>query len=451
MTPRQLSINIIRRLRQHGHESLLAGGCVRDRLLGVRPKDYDVATSASPQQVQELFSRTLPVGAAFGVIIVMDGDVQVEVATFRSEGPYADGRHPSSVRFATAEEDARRRDFTINAMFYDPLSRRLIDFVGGRSDLEKRVIRAVGDARERFREDHLRMLRAVRFASRLDFSLARSTRAALKELAPLVARTSGERIRDELEQILSHPHRAEALEMMLELGLLEVILPEVAAMKGVEQGAAQHPEGDVWQHTLLCMSQLRQPDLVTALATLLHDAGKPPTHSPGGSDGLFPRHAQVSAEIAAEVAGRLRLSSEQRKAIVWAVAHHMDFLQIHQMRRSTLKRLFSSPYFDVLAEVKRADQLGTMKPARDYRLLMRLRRELAREELKPDPLIRGADLLKLGMLPGPDVGRILATLYEAQLEGELTDRQAALERARALVAELEEENRRTAAGELPPE
>ena len=398
-----------------------------------------------------LFRSTLPVGAAFGVTIVVQDGVQVEVATFRREGPYVDGRHPSSVSFTTAEEDAARRDFTINAMFYDPLSHEIIDYVGGRADLQRHVIRAVGDPHERFKEDHLRMLRAVRFAARLDFRLARSTRAALEDLAPLAARTSGERIRDELALILAHPRRAQALELMEELGLLKVILPEVAAMKGVEQGATHHPEGDVWQHTLLCMSQLRNPDLVTALATLLHDVGKPPTHSPEGTDGLFPRHAQVGADMAVEIAHRLRLSTEQRKAIDWTIRHHMDFMQIHQMRRSTLKRLFSSPYFDVLAQVKRADQLGTMKPARDYRLLMRLRRQLALEDLKPDPLIRGADLLDMGMKPGPDIGRILAALYESQLEGEITDRNAALARARQLIADLAAETARMATGHLPPE
>ncbi len=452
MTPRELSLQIIRRLRRQGHQALLAGGCVRDRLLGRRPKDYDVATSARPEEVEALFDRTLAIGAAFGVIMVLGEEgAKVEVATFRSEGPYEDGRHPSSVRFTSAEEDARRRDFTINAMFYDPLDRKLIDYVGGQADLSRGIVRAVGDARERFAEDHLRMLRAVRFATRLGFRLEKSTRAALREMAPLVSRTSGERIRDELALILQHPHRSQALELLLETGLLQAILPEVAAMKGVQQGALHHPEGDVWQHTLLCMAQLRQPDLKTALATLLHDVGKPPTYSPQGEDGLFPRHAQVGAEIAVEIANRLRLTGQERKAIDWSIRHHMDFMQIQEMKRSTLKRLFSSPHFDVLAEVKRADQLGTMKPARDYRLLMRLRRDLQREELKPDPLLRGKDLLKLGMPPGPDMGRVLAALYEAQLEGEITDHQQALERARRLMDEIREESRRESSGQLPPE
>lgn len=433
MTNRELAIRIIRRLHRKGHEALLAGGCVRDRLLGRRPKDYDVATSARPDEVRRLFRKTLAVGAQFGVVVVLEGRARVEVATFRSDRAYADGRHPTAVDFTTAREDALRRDFTINALFYDPLRRKIIDCVGGRRDLERGLVRAVGDAEARFREDHLRMLRAVRFAARLGFRLAPATRQAIRRLAPLVTRTSGERIRDELAMILTDGSRVAAVELAESLGLLGEILPEVTAMKGCRQGRRSHPEGDVWRHTLLCLEALRRPTFITALATLLHDIGKPPTADYAGGDVHFYRHAEVGAEMAAAVAGRLRLSGEARQELTWVVRHHLHFMHAREMRAATLRRLFQSPYFHSLAEVHRADLIGSRTSLADHRFVMRAYRRLTSEELRPQPLVTGHDVLRLGLRPGPAVGRVLRTLYDEQLDGRLVNRRKALARARELV------------------
>ncbi|MBN2581777.1 MAG: CCA tRNA nucleotidyltransferase [Planctomycetes bacterium] len=434
MTNRELAILVIRTLRRCGHEALLAGGCVRDRLLGRRPKDYDVATSARPDEVQRLFRKTLAIGAQFGVIVVLRGKARVEVATFRNDDPYRDGRHPTGVRFTSAEEDARRRDFTINALFYDPLSRKTIDYVGGLKDLERGVVRAVGDAEERFREDHLRMLRAVRFSARLGFPLHRATARAIRKLAPLIKRTSGERVRDELAMMLTDPSRSRAMEIALRLGLLEQVLPEVAAMKGCKQGRA-HPEGDVWRHTMFCLEALERPDFVTALATLLHDVGKPPTADYSGGGVRFYGHQQAGAGIARDVAARLKLSTDQTEQLAWVVHHHMDFMQVHQMRQATLKRLFQSPHFPALARVHRADALGSRCTLADHRYVMRAFRRTQAEGLKPRPLVTGHDLLALGMRPGPAMGQVLNALYDSQLEGSLRTRRAALAAAKRMVAE----------------
>lgn len=434
MTNRLLAIKIIRRLRRRGHEALLAGGCVRDRLLHRRPKDYDVATSASPGEVQKLFRKTLAVGARFGVIVVLSGHARVEVATFRIDEAYRDGRHPSGVRFTSAEEDARRRDFTINALFYDPLRGKTIDYVGGRRDLERGLVRAVGDPEQRFREDHLRMLRAVRFAARLNFRLGRATRCAIRKLAPLIRKTSGERIRDELAMILTDASGGRAMELARRLGLLQEILPEVAATKGCRQGRV-HPEGDVWRHTLGCLEALRRPDFITALATLLHDIGKVPTADYSGGGVRFYGHPKVGAEMARKIARRLRLSARETERLTWVVAHHLDFLQVREMRTATLKRLFANPHFPTLLEVHRADALGSRCTLADHNFVLRVYRKLTAEQLEPRPLVGGRDVLALGLGPGPAVGRVLGTLYDEQLDGHLRTRRQAMTRARHLVAE----------------
>jgi len=435
MTNRQLALKIIRRLRRKRYEALLAGGCVRDRLLGRRAQDYDVATSARPGEVERLFPRTLAVGAQFGVIIVREGKAQVEVATFRADEPYADGRHPAGVRFTGAEEDARRRDFTVNALFHDPVARKTIDYVGGLRDLKRKVLRAVGDAEARFREDHLRMLRAVRFAARLGFHLEPATARAIRRLAPLIRRTSAERVRDELEMVLVDPSRGRAIELADRLGVLKEILPEVAAMRGCRQGPRVHPEGDVWKHTLLCLEALRRPGFVLSLATLLHDVGKPATAEYRDGAIHFYGHAKVGARMAAGVANRLRLSAAEKAELVWLVEHHLDFMHARQMRPATLKRLFQSPYFGNLVELHRADLLGSRAPLTDHYYVLRARRKLSAEEVKPRPLVNGHDILRLGLPAGPAVGRVLRALYDEQLDGRLTDRRRALARAGDLVRE----------------
>jgi poly(A) polymerase len=435
MTNRDLAIAIIRRLRERGHEALLAGGCVRDRLLGRRPKDYDVATSARPDEVRRLFRKTLAIGAQFGVIVILEGPASVEVATFRSDEPYRDGRHPSGVQFTTAEEDARRRDFTINALFYDPPARRVIDYVGGVKDLQRGLIRAVGDPEARFREDHLRMLRAARFSARLGFRLAPPTRQAITRLAPLIKKTSGERIRAELEMMLTAPSRVAALKLLDSLGLLSQILPEVVATKGCRQGSRHHPEGDVWRHSLLAVGSLKRPSFALALAVLLHDVGKPPTAVYTKDAIHFYGHQQVGAEMAAKVARRLKLSAAEQEEICWSIQHHLDFMQVQRMRLATLKRIFHEPHFKTLVQVHRADAMGSRGSLADYRYVMRVYRRMSREEMKPEPLVRGEDILALGLAPGPAVGRVLRQLYDEQLDGHLQDRREALARARELVSE----------------
>jgi len=429
---RQLAETVIRRLRDAGHEALLAGGCVRDTLLGRPARDWDVATAATPDQVLALWPDALTVGKAFGVVIVRDGPVQVEVATFRREGTYTDGRHPDAVSFTTAEEDARRRDFTINAMFLDPATGDVIDFVDGRRDLQRRVIRAVGDPAERFAEDHLRMLRAVRFAAELAFDLDPATTGAIRRLAGRIETVSGERVSAELEKILTAPAlgRRRGLEMADDLGLLAVLLPAVHAMHGAEQPPQYHPEGDVFTHTLLCVEALREPTYELALAALLHDAGKPPTAAWRDGRLTFYGHAELGEEMARRVCARLRLSTAARQRVTWLVHRHMTIGNWPEMREARLKRLFAEPGFDELAELWRADALASGGTTAGYDALMARYRAAQAEPIRPEPLITGRDLIAMGLEPGPAFGRILERVYDAQLERTVTTPEEACRLAR---------------------
>ena len=431
-TQKQLAESVIRRLRQAGHEAVLAGGCVRDLLLGRTPKDYDVATGARPDEVLALYPKALTVGAAFGVVVVTDGPVQVEVATFRAEHGYADGRHPDAVHFTDAREDARRRDFTINAMFLDPETGEVTDHVGGRADLERRTIRAVGDPRERFAEDHLRMLRAVRFAAELSFDIEPATAEAIRDLAPNVAQVSGERVREELARMLTAPPagRRRGLVLASDLGLVAVLLPEVEALKGEPQPPAVHPEGDVFRHTLLAVEHLREPTFELALAALLHDVGKPPTAAMRGGRVTFYRHQRVGEEAARGVCARLRLSALATRRVTHLVAQHMNLSTWDEMREAKLKRLFAEESFEELAELWRADCLASGGTAAGYEALMARYRSLSAEEVRPEPLVTGHDLIRMGLEPGPAFAEILRDVYDAQLEGRVQSRQDALALAR---------------------
>ncbi len=434
---RQLAEDVIQRLRQAGHEAYLAGGCVRDLLLGRPARDWDVATSATPEEVLALWPDALTVGKAFGVVVVRDGAVQVEVATFRAESGYADGRHPDAVTFTTAEADARRRDFTVNAMFLDPATDEVHDFVGGREDLARRLVRAVGDPRDRFAEDHLRMLRAVRFAAELDFDLDPATADAVGDLAWRIESISGERVSAELERILTtHPAgRRRGMELADRLGLLAVLLPEVDATRGTEQPPDYHPEGDVFVHTLLCLAHLREPTYELALAALLHDVGKPPTCRMRKGRLTFYGHAKLGEEMAGEVCRRLRLSTFARRRVKWLVRRHMTLANWPQLRVAKVKRLFAEPGLEELAELWRADCLASGGTAHGYEALM-ARYRIAREEaVRPEPLITGRDLIAMGLVPGPAFGPILDAVYDGQLEGEVTTRDAALRLARQLAEE----------------
>lgn len=419
---------ILRCLRAAGHEAYFAGGCVRDHLRGVEPHDYDVATDAMPEEVASLFAgRCDLVGKSFGVAIVREGGHMVEVATFRRDGPYLDGRHPSSVTFTNAEEDARRRDFTVNALFWDPVDGRILDYVGGRSDIEARLLRAVGDPDRRFEEDRLRLLRAVRFAANLGFEIERGTWSALKIRSAQILTVSAERNRDELSRWLTGPDPARGLDLMDGSGLLVALLPEVAAQKGVPQPPQFHPEGDVFTHVRLLLSHLKGAGEILAWSALLHDIGKPPTYAVDRDGRIrFSGHEVVGERMARELLQRLRFSNAKTDAICACIANHMTFKDAPDMRPSRLKRLLARDTFDDELELHRIDCLASHGDLSIHEFLLARRAELSEEAIKPEPLLRGRDVLDRGVAPGPRVGALLRAAYELQLDGRLKDREGAL-------------------------
>jgi poly(A) polymerase len=425
--PRTLAIEIVRRLRDAGHETYLAGGCVRDQLLGREPLDFDIATSAPPETVQALFRRTVPVGAQFGVILVVEDGATFEVATFRSDDAYVDGRRPSRVHFGSAREDAQRRDFTINALFLDPLTGALVDFVGGAADLERGVIRAIGDARARIAEDRLRMLRAVRLTARLGFAIEPGTHAAVVAAAPTITDIAGERIGDEIVKILTEGSARRGFELLAETGLLEPVLPEVARMQGVAQSPDFHPEGDVFVHTLLLLAQL--PAGVTetlALGALLHDVAKPSCVGEHNRRITFYGHTRVGEEMAVAICQRLRRSRMTWERVAYLVRNHLRLVQAPQMRLSTLKKMLREDGFDELLVLARMDALASNRDLTYVGFCERRRAELAAEDtMRPAPALAGDDLIALGYAPGPLFGDILQALEEAQLEGEVRTREEA--------------------------
>ena len=403
----------------------------------VEPQDVDIATSATPEKVQELFAKTIPVGAQFGVVLVLEGDHQFEVATFRSDEAYVDGRRPTSVRYGTPEEDAQRRDFTINGLFFDPLADQVIDFVGGRADIERKIVRTIGEPRKRFAEDKLRMLRCIRFAASLGFEIEERTLAAVKEMAAQIDVVSAERIRDELIKIFTRPNAGRGLQLLDESGLLAQILPEVVAMKGVEQPPEFHPEGDVFQHTKLMMEMLPPtPSGVLAFAVLLHDAGKPPTFERAPDRIRFNEHDRVGAALAEKILRRLRFPNNEIERIVLCVAEHMRFQYVQEMRPAKLKRILARDTFPDELELHRIDCQASHRNLENYVFLKAKAAELPPEVVKPTPLLTGHDLLALGLKPGPTVGQILREAEELQLEERLRSREEALVYARKRLAEL---------------
>ena len=424
---------VLRTLRENGHEAYLVGGCVRDLLLGRAPKDWDVATDALPDRIEALFPKTVAVGKAFGIIaVVCDDGSMVEVATYRADSPYADGRHPGSVAFTNAHEDARRRDFTVNALFLDPATGEIRDFVGGRADLDARVIRAIGDPETRFAEDHLRLLRAVRFAAVLGFAIEPATFAAIQKLAPNIHRISAERIRDELFRLLTEAPRAgAALQLLRDAGLLKEILPEIEALVGVEQPPEFHPEGDVFTHVKLMLDAMPpHPSLRLALAVLLHDVGKPPTANfatlPDGTQRWrFENHAPVGAEMARAILERLRAPNALVDDVGAIVAGHMRIADADKMRPPKLRRLIGAPTFDDELELHRLDCLSSHAILDVYEFLKAKQAEFAAEPVLPPPLVTGRDLIALGHAPGPQFAQLLRDAYDRQLEGE-TDKAALL-------------------------
>jgi poly(A) polymerase len=427
--PYHVATAIVHKLHDHRHIAYFAGGCIRDALQGIPPKDIDIATSATPAQVQALYHRTIPVGIQFGVVRVLLEEMEFEVATFRSDGVYLDGRRPEEIQFSTPEQDALRRDFTINGMFYDPSNDRIIDYVNGREDLDRKVIRAIGRAPERFAEDRLRMLRAIRFASTLAFEIESGTWSALRDNAQAIAIVSPERIRDELLKILVSPHRLRGFDFLDKSGLLGVILPEVAALKGCEQPERFHPEGDVFVHTRLMLSLLAaKASAAQVLAVLLHDIGKPPTRSfdPIDQRIRFNGHDRIGAEMAEAVMTRLRFPRQEIDLVVEAVRNHMVFKDVQQMRPARLRRFMARPHFGIELELHRIDCAGSHGDLENYQFLVRKSSEFAQEPLIPAPLVRGDDLISMGLKPGPKIGELLEVVQTAQLEGEITTRAEAL-------------------------
>jgi tRNA nucleotidyltransferase/poly(A) polymerase len=419
---------LVRTLRQAGHEALFAGGCVRDMLLGKEAHDIDIATSARPEEVQKLFPRTVAVGAHFGVVVVLQDGMEFQIATFRSDGAYRDGRHPESVTFTDAEGDAKRRDFTVNGLFFDPVERRVLDYVDGESDLRAGILRCIGDPAARFSEDKLRLLRCVRFAASLGFRIEERTFDALLAKAAEITDVSSERIRDELVKIFTHPNRVRGFDLLDQSGLMDVLLPEVSHLKGCEQPPDFHPEGDVFVHTRLMLSLL--PDQVSVplvFSVLFHDIGKPPTFRRDETGRIrFNGHEGVSATMTTEIFHRLRFSNAETEATVTCVKNHMSFKDVKNMRVATLKRFLARPTIEDEMELHRVDCLGSHGLLDNFEFLREKQEEFSNAPLIPEPLITGRDLIASGRKPGPKFKQILDAVQALQLEGSLLTREDAL-------------------------
>lgn len=432
MTPEALARTIMATLRNSGYQAYLVGGCVRDLLLGSHPKDFDVTTDAPPDRIIQLFPNSGQVGAHFGVVLVRDGGAQVEVATFRSDRDYTDGRHPASVRFESdPREDVLRRDFTINGLMMDPDSGQVLDYVGGKADLKRRMIRAIGDPELRFREDHLRLLRAVRFAARLGFTIDPATMAAIRAHHALIQKVSAERIREELERILTEGGARRGFELLDDTGLLNDILPEIAAMKGVAQPPEFHPEGDVWVHTLLLLEKLDRASPTLAWGALLHDVGKPGTFRVAERI-RFDGHVEEGVRLARAIFSRLRFSRDDAEQVEALIGHHMQFKDVHHMRESTLKRFLRLPKFEEHLELHRLDCLSSSGRLENYELARAKLEEFGQEKLKPKPLVTGGDLIAEGYHPGPKFSLILSAVEDAQLEGRIATREEGLDLVKQL-------------------
>jgi poly(A) polymerase len=440
MSLKSAAIEIVRTLRERGHQAYFVGGCVRDLLLGREPADYDVSTDATPERVMSVFPETYEVGAQFGVVLVPvnslipDGAVAenanaIEVATFRSDGLYTDGRHPDAVRYTReAREDVQRRDFTINGLLLDPLNQdEVLDYVGGREDLKKGIIRTIGRPERRFSEDKLRMLRAVRFAARFGYEIEPETFESIRELAEQIHQVSKERVRDELTKMLTEGNARRAFELLDSTGLLREVLPEIEKMKGVEQPPQFHPEGDVWVHTLMLLERLPHPTTKTlAWGALLHDVGKPPTFKVAPDRIRFDGHVEVGMAMAEEICRRFKMSNEETEQIIALVANHMRFADVERMKESTFKRFVRMPRFDEHLAMHRIDCLASHGSLELYEYTREKLANMPPEAVRPKPLITGNDLIAAGYKPGPAFSAILSAVEDGQLEGWLTDEQEAL-------------------------
>ena len=436
----QAATRIARTLREHGHTAYLVGGCVRDLILGREPADYDVATSARPREVIGIFPRTYAVGAQFGVVLVpverdkgVDRDnYAIEVATFRSDGAYSDGRHPDEVQFSQdARLDVQRRDFTINGLLLDPETAEVLDYVGGRVDLERGVLRTIGNPHERFAEDKLRMLRAARFAARFGYAIDPPTFAAIRELAAQIHQVSQERVRDEILKMLTEGSARRAFELLDQTALLQQVLPEIKKMQGVEQPPQFHPEGDVWVHTLMLLEGLPAGCSRTlALGALLHDVGKPPTFRVAPDRIRFDGHAEIGTRMAEEICRRFRLSNEETEQVMALVANHMRFGDVARMKQATLKRFFRLPGFEEHIELHRLDCLSSHRDLSLYEFAKEKFHSLPAEQIRPQPLVTGDDLIAAGYPPGPMFKELLTAVEDAQLEGAIRTKEEALKLVR---------------------
>src|SRR5262245_6615761 len=441
MTEREFAIDVVRRLRSAGHEALWAGGCVRDELLGLIPKDYDVATDARPEEVRRLFKRTVAVGASFGVVEVLgpqttDSLLKVQVATFRSDVSYSDGRHPDAVVFSSAREDALRRDFTINGMFFDPVENQLIDYVGGQDDLKAKVLRAIGDPATRIAEDKLRMLRAVRLAARFELNIEPATFAAIQAAAAQITVVSAERIAEELRKLLVDPHRSRGVRLLDETGLVKAILPELVPMKGLPQGLPDAPNGDLWDHVIGILARLPpEPSFPLAFAALLHDIGKPRTVGRTPDKYTFYNHEHVGRRMASEICERLKLSNAERERIEWLVEKHQFLSDAPKMRVSKLKTTLAHAGIRELLALHRADALAWGRSTEHVDYCEKLLLEWTEIDLNPPALLTGHDLQEMGLEPGPLYKRLLDAVREAQLDGTVKTREEALELVRRLLKE----------------
>lgn len=424
------AIDIIGKLQEKGHIAYLAGGCVRDMLRGETPKDYDIATSALPEEITSIFTKTREVGVHFGVVIVIVNNQAFDVATFRNDGSYKDGRHPEEVTFSTPQDDTARRDFTVNGIFFDPISEKYIDFVEGKSDIDKKVIRAIGEPNLRFQEDHLRLLRAIRFAARFDYKIEAETWNSIKSNASGITKISKERIRDELTKILLNENRVLGFDLLVESGLMEHIIPQILQLKGCEQPPQFHPEGDVFVHTRLMLSLLKDaPSIELVLSVLLHDIGKPATYSfDEEADRIrFNGHDKLGAEMSEQILRDLKFSNSIIEDVVQMVANHMTFKDVQKMRQSKLKRFMSRSTFNDEIELHRVDCLGSWGGLDNYDFLNKKMVEFANEPIIPQPLLTGKDLIELGWSPGPDLGQTLNSVQDMQLEGKLNSKDEALD------------------------
>ena len=420
------ALAVVKTLHNQGHEAYFAGGAVRDLILEKNISEIDLATSASPQEIEQLFPKTIPVGKQFGVMIVVQGTNNYEVTTFRKESDYVDGRHPTQVSFTNARNDVERRDFTVNALFLNPFTEEIIDYVKGREDLERKLIRTVGSPQPRFQEDKLRLLRALRLACQLDFEIERQTYHQVKEHASQLTQVSWERIRDEVLKILTGPDPSRGLKLMFDSGILATILPEIAAMHGVQQPPEFHPEGDVFVHTCLLFELSQERSETLALAILLHDVGKPPTFTVKERI-RFDGHADLGAKMAEEICRRLRLSNQQIEEVVDLVKDHLRFIHVQEMRESTLKRFLRKANFRDHLELHRLDSLASHGNLTSYHFCQQELEELTQEAMRPKPLINGHDLIHLGLEPGPIFSEIMNALEDFQLEGKLSSREETLD------------------------